>query len=115
MPRIVLLTSLLVALGGTACSPGSAFCARLSECADDPPGRDFEKICLIQYDTEIDALNANEEESCHTLADAKVTYTRCVAALECVDFNHNDRCTEESEALFDASHDIDGHECTARD
>ena len=117
-PLVLFCFALLSSMLLGACSPAGALCARTAECANDPPGPEFEKICRIQYNSKIDALNANEEDSCKALAKAQVAFDSCRAALECVDFNEGDlnsRCSEEKDALQSALSDVDGVECTAFD
>lgn len=106
----------LFALSGCT---GQAFCEKRRECAADPPGADFVRICVINYDGQLSALGANKEDECHALADAKLRYDACVAQLDCRDFNepdHNGECDDEREGFFDALEDAEGGiECSTAD
>ncbi|MCP4503094.1 MAG: hypothetical protein GY822_24420 [Deltaproteobacteria bacterium] len=109
--------AVLLLSAGIGCTPSSALCERKKECASDPPGEDFVQICTISNDGRLRSLRANSEEECQELADAKVAFDACRAALECTDFNEgdlNDRCEDELDDYQDALGDAD-NECSALD
>jgi hypothetical protein len=121
-----LLLSLFVVLGllgvGAGCTT-QAVCAKTKECASDPPGEEFERICVIEADGMIKALRANKEEECHILADAYLAFWACTAQQKCSDFedcrergdpDDCDECEDVRRDLDDAKEDADD-ECSARD
>lgn len=108
-----LILVLLVTSGCTA----QALCAKQAECAEDPPGDDFERICQIRYDGDLRALRANKEEECHEFARAKEALDACRAQLDCDDFLESDlggKCDDQIDDFEDAFEDIDD-DCSSRD
>jgi hypothetical protein len=100
-----------------------AFCAKQKECASDPPGEEFERICAIEVDGFLRQLRANKEEECHKLADAYVAHQACLSQMDCDDYrdcvNSGDpddcrECEDSRRDLDDAWDDADD-ECSARD
>jgi hypothetical protein len=111
--KTLLLTAALAASGCT----GQALCAKQAECADDPPGDDFQRICEIRYDGDLRALRANKEDECHAFAAAKERLDACRAQLDCDDFQEADlggKCDDEIDDFQDAFEDIDD-DCSSRD
>lgn len=100
-----------------ACSPAGALCEKEKECASDPPGEDFIRVCTISVDGSYRALNANDEEDCKVLATAAQAYDACRAALDCDDYREADlggNCDDERDDLDDAREEAGG-DCTALD
>ena len=107
MQRIApLFLSLLFFAGiGFGCSLEHAVCAKQAECAADPPGEEFEKICRISYAGHLDALRANTEQECLDLADALEALDSCRVELDCDAFNQgaaSDACQAEEQTYADA-------------
>jgi hypothetical protein len=110
-PLFLLSLLVLPLLGGANCQD-RAFCEKVAECADDPPGEDYVDICTTQRGTEIAALAANDEEECQVLASAVAALNACRAQLDCDDFREADyggQCDDElddyQDALDDAADD----------
>lgn len=110
------VAALALALGGAGCT-AQAYCEKQRECAADPPGEDFVRVCATTYDGQVRAWRVNKEEECQLLADAKIRYDACTAALECRDFTdseHNGECDQERDDYFDAFRDAE-NECGTLD
>lgn len=117
-PKIFLALGaiLAVALGNVACT-AQAYCEKKRECAADPPGEDYVRICTINYDGQLRSYEVNREEECQVLATAKRRYDSCTSALDCTDFNevdHNGQCDDERDEYLDALQDAEA-ECTTFD
>ena len=120
-PRVAaaLVTAMLVGGGCTARS----FCQKQAECAADQLDIDLEadsvEVCVVNYETAIAALNANEEDECHILAGAQQRFDACRTSLDCNDFfddeDIEDTCGDELDDLLKAFRDIDSDECTAQE
>lgn len=121
------LVGLLVSpLGLVGCSNTRGFCEASADCDTDVFGFEIDaagdsdddvNVCIVNQDTQLRALRANEEDECHALADALDAYYACVAA-EFADSKDgcdavNDDCDDELDDVRDANADIDGNECTA--
>lgn len=108
-----LLSALLVVAGSVGCT-GQNLCNRVAECrADDGDSLadDSTAVCVANYNTGLDALNANEEEECHILASAIAAVDACRAGLSCDDFEEDDlgrECDEQLNDLEEAVEDTDG-------
>lgn len=94
----------IVATGCTA----QAICEKEKECASDPPGEDYIQVCTARYNGEVDTLNANKEDECLALSNAKVRLDACRAQLDCDDYDESDlggNCDEELDAFEEAYED----------
>jgi hypothetical protein len=90
----------------SGCGVEVAVCAKRAECAADPPGPDFRRICEINYAGNLRSLRANREEVCQVLATARVAFDACKSELDCGDFNEADlggNCRVEFDDLQEAS------------
>jgi hypothetical protein len=106
---MLLLAAVALSWGMLGCSAQAA-CEKQKECASDPPGEDFVRICQITYDGQINALRANKEDECHDLANAKLAYDACTSQLDCDDYreaDHNGECEDERDDYFDAFQDAE--------
>lgn len=117
---LTLAVVLLAALAGGGCT-AQALCERARECANDPPGEDFVRVCQTRYEGQIRAYRANKEEECHILADRKLAFDACRAQLDdCDDFHdsddrdYNGDCDNEHDDYFDALEDAE-QECGTLD
>lgn len=95
---------------------GNSFCSKRQECntslEDDSYG-----VCVENYNGNINALRANEEQDCQILADAQLALDACRASLDCDDFEEADlggKCDDEIDDVQDAQRDADG-ECSSFD
>ena len=98
----------LAASSALACTVSDAVCAKEKECAADPPGEDFERVCAIRHKGQLDALRANKEQECAELANAKERLDACRASLDCNDYDERDlngRCDDELDDLESAWED----------
>ena len=114
---VLIVGGALALLSTSACSPAGAICEKEKECASDPPGEDFVRVCTISVDGNYRALNANSEEDCRTYASARQAYDACRATLDCDDYRESDlggKCDDERDALEDAFDDA-GDDCSALD
>lgn len=121
MKTISLTLSALFVLVCTSGCLSQSYCQRAAECADDPPGQDFERICQARYDGTLNALRANKEDECHELARAKEAFDACSVQLDdCREFNragsrnYDGECEDEHDAYRDALEDVD-NECGTLD
>jgi hypothetical protein len=113
---------LVTAVVGSGCTPRS-FCQKQAECAADQLDIDFEpdsvEVCVVNYETAIAALNANEEDECHILAAAQQRFDACRVSLDCNDFfdddDIEDTCGDQLDDLVNALEDVTGDECTAQE
>jgi hypothetical protein len=119
----VLVSTALTFAGLFGACTTQAQCSKIKECASDPPGEEFERICAIELDGFIRALRANKEEECHILADAYLAFWSCTAQMSCSDYedcgtrgdpDDCDECEDARRDLDDAREDADD-ECSARD
>ena len=119
-PIVVVVVALLVAAG--ACSPAASFCNKRTQCLDEEANIDLEddstQVCIAEYEAGLNALFANEEDDCHTLANAQIAFDNCRSGLDCDDFIEDDfggKCDDELDDLQDAFDDISGSECSPQD
>jgi hypothetical protein len=108
-------------LMGTQCT-ASNICNKNAECQEEENDRTFSDdapaVCAVEYEANINALYANEEEECHRLADAILALDGCRLNLKCDDFVEQDlggECDDERDNLDDARDDVDGFECSAQE
>ena len=95
----------ILVIAVTGCGVAGPICAKRAQCAADPPGPDFQRICEINYDGQIRSLRANREEVCGAQADAQLALDLCKVELDCGDFNEADlggNCAPEREDLQEA-------------
>ena len=119
---VVALASL--SLMGASCTARS-ICTKTQECEEQENDRSFSDdaaaVCEVEYNARINALNANEEDECHALADAIEALDRCRVGLKCDDFVEADlggECDDESKALSDAFDNVSvgfSGECSAQE
>jgi hypothetical protein len=114
MTRILPLLLLALVASTSACTANS-FCGKKQEC-DTKRVADDEAVCVAEYNGNLNALYANAEKGCHTLADAQVALDGCLAGLSCADFEANDhggQCVDQQKAFENAVGNIDGNECSS--
>lgn len=116
MTRLLCFAALLAAPLFAGCL-SQAYCSKAAECASDPPGEDFERVCQTKYEGGLRALRANKEDECHELAAAQEVYDACRAQLDCDDFRESDNngeCDDERDDFIDALQDAES-ECGTLD
>jgi hypothetical protein len=126
MPMNRLLLATLVAatslpLMANQCTAQS-LCDKRVQCAREENDVDYSSdaaaVCSAEYQAQIAALEANEEDECHRLARATVALDTCRIGLRCEDFLAQDlggECDDEDDELRDALEEVDGLECTAQE
>jgi hypothetical protein len=117
----VAVAALTLPLMGTQCTARS-ICDKSLQCQEEENDRSFSDdapaVCAVEYEANISALYANEEEECHRLADAIQALDGCRLNLKCDDFVEQDlggECDDERDAVDDARDDVDGIECSAQE
>lgn len=103
----LLLSALLFSVLASGCTV-QAICAKREECASDPPGADYQRVCEAKTQGHLNALRANSEEECIRLAAAQEALWACQAQLDCDDFEENDlggKCDDEIDEFEDAWED----------
>lgn len=104
----ILLTTIMAVLPVLASGcVANSICAKRQEC-NDKLEDDSEAVCVQAHHRLIDTLRANDEESCHRLADAFLARDACAAQLDCDDFEEDDlgeKCEDEQDDLEDALED----------
>ncbi len=116
------LAALVVFVVGGACSTAEQFCGKRTQCLSEEQDIELEadstRVCVAEYEGNLAALNANEEDDCHTLAAAELALDNCRSWLDCDDFLEADlggKCDDQLDDLQDAFDDISGLECSAQD
>jgi hypothetical protein len=111
----------LAAFVGLSGCTAQNLCAKKAECADeegDDLADDSPSVCQANYNGNLNALRANEEEECQILANAQEALDACRAGLTCDDFFKSDfggECDDQVDDYEDALNDIDGFECSAQE
>ena len=118
---VVVVAALFPFVVGSSCTANS-ICSKRAQCLSEEADIDLEddstRVCVVEYQAGLDALFANEEDDCHTFANAQVALDNCRSGLDCDDFLEDDlggKCDDQLDDLQDAFDDISGLECSAQD
>ncbi|MDP2346057.1 MAG: hypothetical protein Q8O67_34285 [Deltaproteobacteria bacterium] len=118
---VVVVAVLFPFVVGASCT-ASSFCNKRAQCLEEEENIDLEddstRVCVAEYEGALNALFANEEEDCHTLANAQLALDNCRSGLDCDDFLESDlggKCDDQLDDLEDAFEDISGFQCSAQD
>lgn len=113
--------SLAAVVTSSACTSQN-LCSKQAQCLSEEEDIDLEadstSVCVAEFDGQIAALRANEEDDCQKLADATVALAACKSGLKCDDFFEADlggECDDQLDDFEDARNDADGLTCTAQD
>jgi hypothetical protein len=115
------LAIIIAATAGCLGLEARSFCDKRAECADERGDRlapDSVDVCVVNFETQMNALYANDEPECHDLADTLRRLRSCQVGLRCRDFDSSDNdgeCRDERLDVEDARDRIRGDECTARE